>query len=77
MEDVIDVRLLEYKEAFKSYIVEYCKNYNRGLYDKKDLICFDNLAENEFEVQMETVDMEDFNFENPELDAEECISYWD
>jgi len=70
-------KLEEYKVAFESYIVEYCKNYNTGLYDAKDLEWFKTLANNEYEAQLESVGIDDMSYDNPELDAEECISYWE
>jgi len=67
----------EYKEAFISYIVEHCKNYNHGMYDSKDEERFNKLANAEYEAQLENIVEDDFDFDNPELDAKECISYWD
>ena len=70
-------KIKEYKESFISFIVEHCKNYNHGLYDAKDEEWFKTLANNEYEAQLESVGVDDFDLDNPELDAQECISYWD
>jgi len=66
----------EYKEKFIEYIVNSCKAYNHGLYSDKDEAWFNTLAEKEYEAQEEAAD-DDIEYENPELDAEECMSYWD
>jgi len=70
-------KLKEYEERFKSYIVDSCKNYNHGLYDEKDEEWFKTLAINEYEAMIESVVLDDFDYDNPEFDAEECMSYWD
>jgi hypothetical protein len=67
-----------YKKKFKKYIVDYCKSYNQDLYTKKDEIWFNTLASNEYLAQEENIDFDgEENYEYPELDAEECISYWE
>ena len=73
----MDDRLKQYEKDFKEYIVESCKIYNHGMYTDSDLEWFNSLANSEFESMISECDMKDFDYDNPSVDAEECMSYWD
>lgn len=66
-----------YKKDFKEYVVNYCKRYNHDMYTDKDEAWFNNIAENEVEAHIESVGALELDYDNPENDAEECLSYWD
>jgi hypothetical protein len=67
----------EYKEKFINYIVGSCICYNHGLYDEKDEERFRTMAIAEYDAQLESIGVDDFDYDSPESDAKECMSYWD
>jgi len=76
-EETISKQDLEnYKNKFKEYIVNYCRSYNQGHYTDKDEKWFKEVAENEVEAHIESVGLNELDYDNPESDAEECLSYW-
>lgn len=66
-----------YKETFKNTIIGRCKAYNHDLYDEKDLINFKKIAQAELDAHIENVGLSELDFDSPEDDAHECMSYWD
>lgn len=66
-----------YKETFKKTIVNHCKSYNHDLYDEKDLLGFEKMAQSELDAHIESVGLSELDFDSPEDDAKECMSYWE
>lgn len=69
--------LREYEKDFKECIVNACKNYEGGNYSDKDLQEFKNIADLEYDANIENLDLEDINFNDGAVDANECMSYWE
>lgn len=66
----------DFEDDFKSYIIEYCKNYNHGYYDAKDIDWFEKIADEEYESLLDQNSIDDLDFECGAEEAKECISYW-
>lgn len=56
-------KLERYKEKFIKYFIDL------------NIECW--MAEQELEAWLEMMDEDDLDYEHPEFDAAECISYWD
>lgn len=71
-ETIIKQDLENYKNEFIEYVINYCRRH----YTKEDEKWFKAAAESEVEAHIESVGLNNLNYDNPEDDAEECLSYW-
>jgi len=76
-ETVSKEEIEKYKKTFKDTIVKHCISNNHIQPSEKDLEDFDKIAQAEYDAQLESVGLSELDFDSPEDDARECVSYWD